>query len=256
MKGRIGSMSMVFLIPVILLMASSVFNIFSWSHRYDKGFGDGRSAGYSDGYKEGEQFGFQNGNSTGYASGYKMGGDQGRLVGYEAGFEAGKSVGLDSGYKRGKDEGYSIGFVTGNETGFNLGLLEGYSDGYMQGVKDGARRGWTIRDPTYSETIQFIFWDTTDSNTYDQDSYNCFHFTADVKSNSYEAGYRCFLVYLVLNEGAHAIVSFNTTDKGLIFIEPQDDRVITPRVGQPYWDRSRYLPPSYDDTIVSITLVP
>jgi len=256
LKDRIGSTTMAVMIPIVLLIASSGFNLYSWSTRFEQGYESGRSAGYAEGHEEGERIGFQNGNSTGYSSGYLIGNNDGLSVGYDSGYEAGEAFGLDSGYIKGKDEGYNNGFVTGNETGFDMGFSEGYDDGYVEGVSDGAGRGWTVRDPTYSEAMKFISKDRTDLNTYDQDEYNCFHFTATVKSNSFDAGYRCFLVYIRFPDSAHAIVAFNTTDRGVTFIEPQDDQVVRLRVGHAYWDRSEYLPPDYDDTVVSYTLVP
>ena len=36
----------------------------------------------------------------------------------------------------------------------------------------------------------------------------------------------------------------------IIFIEPQDDRIVTLTIGQPYWDKTIYAPPEYDDTVV------
>ena len=56
-------------------------------------------------------------------------------------------------------------------------------------------------------------------------------------------------------EGAHAIVCFNTVDDGLMFIEPQSDDIMTLTIGEPYWDRTIYEPPEYDDTIVSFDII-
>lgn len=131
---------------------------------------------------------------------------------------------------------------------------EGYDVGYVQGVTDGVGRGFNIRDPTYQEALEFIAVDQTDNNEYDEDNYNCFHFTADVEKNAFRVGYRCGFVYIELQDGAHAIISFNTTDYGLIFVEPQDDDIVTLTIGQPYWDRTKY-EPLYNDTIVRFVII-
>jgi predicted membrane GTPase involved in stress response len=41
-------------------------------------------------------------------------------------------------------------------------------------------------------------------------------------------------VYIEGTTGAHAIVCFNTTDKGIIFIEPQTDEIAQVVVGEYY----------------------
>jgi len=116
-----------------------------------------------------------------------------------------------------------------------LQVDEAYDDGYVQGVIDGVGRGFNVRDPTYDETLQFIASDQTDKNDYDEDSYYCFHFTADVEKNAFKQGYRCGFVYMEFSlASAHAIVCFNTTDQGLIFIEPQTDEIVNVAVGEFY----------------------
>lgn len=153
-------------------------------------------------------------------------------------------------YNVGYNDGYNVGYGEGNSLGYD----SGYEDGYVQGVTDGAGRGFNIRDPTYQEALQFIASDQTDKNAYNEKTYNCHDFTADFKNNAFSAGFRCGYVYIEFREGAHAIASFDTINHGLIFIEPQDDEIITLTVGQQYWDRNKYIP-IYDDTIVRFTII-
>jgi len=183
------------------------------------------------------------------------------LVAY-ASYSFGYNTGYNASFHTAYDLGYAQGYINGNLTGFELGYrsgnssgyIEGYNKGYLDGVVDGAGRGYNIRDPTYQEMLAFIALDKTDENEYSE-SYTCFHFTADVKSHAFEAGYRCGFVYIRFPDSAHAIVCFNTTDRGLIFIEPQSDDIVTLAIGQPYWDRTKYLPPEYNDTVVSFTII-
>jgi hypothetical protein len=109
----------------------------------------------------------------------------------------------------------------------------GYDAGYAQGVEDGAGSGWYIRDPTYDEAIAFIDSDRTDENEY-TDDYVCYDFTADFNANAFQMGYRCGFVYMEFHDGAHAIACFNTTDRGLIYIEPQTDEIVVVAVGRVY----------------------
>lgn len=123
--------------------------------------------------------------------------------------------------------------------GYDLGRNGGYEVGYTKGVTDGAGRGYNIRDPTYNEALKFLAQDQTDKNQYNEDTYYCFHFAADVKKNAFKVGYRCGLVYIEFTSGAHAIVCFNTTDKGIIFIEPQTDEIVQVVVGK-YYEPSEF----------------
>jgi len=131
----------------------------------------------------------------------------------------------------------------------------GYESGYIQGVEDGVGKGYNIRDPTYQESLHFVSLDQTDKNQYDEESYTCRHFTADFKNNAFEAGYRCGYVAIEYPVLAHAIVCFDTTDHGLIFIEPQWDDVVTLTLGQSYSNLNSYGIPDYDDTIVDFTII-
>lgn len=137
-------------------------------------------------------------------------------------------------------QSFELGYAEGTSDGYQLG----YEEGYTQGVEDGAGTGWYIRDPTYSEVIAFVNSDTTDENEYTED-YICFDFTSDFKSNAFQTGYRCGFVYIELNESAHAIVCFNTTDNGLIYIEPQTDEIVTLTIGQVYDDQTSWGPITY-----------
>jgi len=83
--------------------------------------------------------------------------------------------------------------------------------------------GWN--NPTYSEMCDFIYTDTTDLNVYDSFSYVCEDFSKDIIENARCVGIKSGFVYL---EGAnHAIVCFETTDKGLYFVEPQMDYIFS-----------------------------
>ena len=131
----------------------------------------------------------------------------------------------------------------------------GYTSGYGQGIEDGAGSGYNIRDPTYQEALQFVASDQTDKNAYDEQTYICFDFSADFEANAFEAGYRVGLVYIEFVDFAHSIVAFDTIDRGLIFIEPQDDEIVTLTVGKPYWDRTIYELPDYNDTIIRFVVI-
>jgi len=88
------------------------------------------------------------------------------------------------------------------------------------------KRYYNLRDPTYQEALQFIFSDQTDKNQYNQ-SYTYVNFANNFINNALNEGYRCGYVIIEFPETRHAIVCFNTSDNGLIFVEPQNDELVT-----------------------------
>ena len=119
------------------------------------------------------------------------------------------------------------------EAAVNSSYYIGYDDGYAQGTDDFIQCSYCFTDPTYDEAIAFINSDETDENAYTPD-YVCYDFTADFISNADQVGYRVGFVYIEFANSAHAITCFNTTDVGLIYVEPQNDEIVDVGVGQIY----------------------
>jgi len=79
-------------------------------------------------------------------------------------------------------------------------------------------------DPTFDELEDFLLEDKTDRNDYITDVYMCGDFATDVHNNAEQAGIRAGWVAILLeaDDGStayHACNVFQTTDKGLIFID-------------------------------------
>ena len=93
-------------------------------------------------------------------------------------------------------------------------------------------------DPTYAEVAQFMANDNTDSLSYDAQDFNCLHFSRTFIANAIKLSMRCALV-IINFEGtnvSHAIVGFNTSDNGMVYIEPQfDEWVENLDSGNDYW---------------------
>ena len=81
----------------------------------------------------------------------------------------------------------------------------------------------SIKNPTYEEMVQFIGCDQTDKNIYIPGNYVCHDFTEDVLENAKELKIRAGYVYINCDYDGHAIVCFETEDRGLYFLEPQYD---------------------------------
>jgi hypothetical protein len=122
-------------------------------------------------------------------------------------------------------------------------------------------RGYTIKDPTYKQMMSFIKEDKTDKRQYTKDEYACQNFAMDVCNNAEKKGIRCAYVIIDYLEGGHAIVAFDTFDRGLIYVEPQSDELVVPVIGKHYYKcvipkpGHYYKKPDYDDTIEEILII-
>jgi hypothetical protein len=92
-----------------------------------------------------------------------------------------------------------------------------------------------LRNPTFLEAKMFVASDGTNQHPYLEKSYTCSNFAHDFRTNALEAGYYCGVVIIFnSNRDSHALNCFNTTDLGLVFLEPQTDNFVTVEVGKPY----------------------
>ncbi len=85
--------------------------------------------------------------------------------------------------------------------------------------------------------INFISKDkTNEDKNYTEGKYECVNFAKDVNNNAESNALRCAFVKIRFNSGeTHSLVAFNTTDKGLIHIEPQTDQEVNLTIGKDYW---------------------
>ena len=91
-----------------------------------------------------------------------------------------------------------------------------------------------LKNPTFQEMKDFILNDPTSRNMFVLNKYECRHFATNVINNAISQRIMCGFVLLCFDQGQHAVVAFNTTDRGLVFIEPQTDAAIEPKVGGTY----------------------
>lgn len=143
------------------------------------------------------------------------------------------------------DDSYRAGYASG----FEAGKVEGFNVGFVNGSAASVDAGFNIRDPTYSEVISFISGDNTDEHTYNFNSYNCFHFCRDIKAAAFNQGLKAGFVYIEFSNGAHSIVCFNTVDRGLVYVEPQSDSIVSLAAGVDYEFVEE------PNTVVSVTVI-
>jgi hypothetical protein len=120
---------------------------------------------------------------------------------------------------------------------------------------------YVLNDPTYEQMKSFIAADKTDIKIYDAATYNCQNFSADVITNAAKQNIRCGYVAVDFKNSGHALVIFNTTDRGVIYIESQSDEEVNLQVGKHYYQcvilkpGYYYSAPSYDDTVVRFIVI-
>lgn len=95
----------------------------------------------------------------------------------------------------------------------------------------------TLKNPTFQELKDFILSDPTSRNKYVLNQYECRHFATDVNNNAEAEGLRSAFVLIGYDRGQHAVVAFVTSDRGLVYIEPQTNARIQPKVGGRYQGR-------------------
>jgi hypothetical protein len=91
-------------------------------------------------------------------------------------------------------------------------------------------------NPTYEQVISFLKSDTTDQTPYDLNKFTCGDYAEHVQHNAEATGYRCGWIFIELNDGyRHACDVFNTTDKGLVFVDSTTfDSVVDVKEGSEY----------------------
>jgi hypothetical protein len=137
-----------------------------------------------------------------------------------------------------------------NNSGEIIEYDRGYQEGYQAGLKE-STAGYNLHDPTYKEVMDFLANDNSEDTPYDKNSHICTDYTTEVNNNAEKAGLRCGSVYIIYPETGHSITVFDTTDRGLVFIEPQYDKEVTLPIGKSYSSSNGfYNPDNINDTIV------
>lgn len=155
-------------------------------------------------------------------------------AGYDVGYETGYDEVYESACEQGHNEGYSAGYEMGYDEVYDNAYTAGYDAGYTQALGVGE----VFRNPTYQEARDFLVRDTTDKKYYPVGSdYDCENFASDVCNNAEAEGIRAAVVFIDYknSDSGHVVVAFETTDEGLIFIEPQSDKKVELEIGSRYW---------------------
>jgi hypothetical protein len=83
-----------------------------------------------------------------------------------------------------------------------------------------------IKTPTLQILKDFIKEDDTDKIPYVEWKFECTDFSYRFMMNFMKKGYFSCVAYVESEDRAHAIVVVNTTDAGIVYVEPQYDKII------------------------------
>jgi len=136
------------------------------------------------------------------------------------------------------DKGYDAGLVQGKAIIDQLQprfIGEAYDSGYSAGHKEAVEQcDLCLRKPTYKEVMDFIKEDGTDQMMLA----NCLTRAERLNNEAMRRGIWCYVVlfnyYTGTCYGFHAIVAFDTVDRGLIYVEPQTDCEVKCDIGVEY----------------------
>ena len=117
------------------------------------------------------------------------------------------------------------------------------------------------KNPSWAELKTFLLKDDTDSIEYDFDKFVCADFAERLHNNAEAASIRAAFVSMWLGpcsywptSGGHALNAFETTDKGLVFIDCTGflssinaDKIVDVEVGKNYIPRSIFPEPGWSD---------
>jgi hypothetical protein len=165
------------------------------------------------------------------ASGF-VGHSYGQETNYSAGYQAGQKVNSNQQYDKGKEEGFKAGYeakVTANTQKPDI--------------------GYYLKNPSYEEMKTFLSKDISNSKPYVESQHICADYSAEVVNNAKTQGIRCAFVYIIYPQNGHTIIAFETTDKGLKFIEPQFDKEVALVIGKSYSQLNNFTAQPINDTV-------
>jgi len=179
------------------------------------------------------------------------------LAGVGSTFDVKVANAFSDGYDQGYAQTYEVGYQEAHGEAYEKGYKKGYEVSLESDSSEEVGRWVGLRNPTYKELREFLADDKTDSKSFISGEYVCFDFAAELNNNADAKGIRAAYVRLRSKEWAHAVVAFETVDRGLVFIEPQSDTEVELAIGRiyPWWQVGAVSPLRYADAIEEIQII-
>lgn len=108
--------------------------------------------------------------------------------------------------------------------------------------------------PTLEEVKNVLEETDIEDIPFDGENFNCYDYSIElIKAFRDRKIYSCLQILYFADGGGHAIVVVNTSDYGLIHIEPQDDEILySLEVGEDYCDKLNWYCQNENWTITSL----
>ena len=125
--------------------------------------------------------------------------------------------------------------ISGEVNGPTISLTAAASANATAGIVS-TNRTVTLKNPTFQELKNFVLTDPTHRHAFIPNEYECRSVATDMINNAFHQGLLAVFVLICYGPGLgqHAVVAFNTIDRGLIYIEPQTNAAITIKAGGTY----------------------
>ncbi|MBN1690030.1 MAG: hypothetical protein JW901_03305 [Dehalococcoidia bacterium] len=139
---------------------------------------------------------------------------------------AGYGVGYSMGYTAGNSEGWEKGTIHGNAQGYEKGYTAGFDNGKEYVVTHLDQYVTIPKAVAYEEVLGFLKEDKTDEQEFIDQYFDCISFANDLKERATTHGIKCAVVSMDLTGTkriGHAINAFETTDRGIVYFDPQTD---------------------------------
>ena len=111
----------------------------------------------------------------------------------------------------------------------NLNQLKKTNNELNQEIKN-LKNGSTYYKPSLSSVNEFLKENDVDEREYKDEDYTCVDYTFDLMEAGKKEGFETGFVYIYLysdnSNSAHSIAYFNTSDEGVVYVEPQTDTML------------------------------
>lgn len=109
------------------------------------------------------------------------------------------------------------------------------------------------KNPTYEQMLKFLEKDKVANKQQLSVQYDQVNFAIDFATNAQKAGFKVGTVPLSLQAITYYVNVFDTKDRGLIYVDPQADKVVTVEVNKSYWGQNNFDPlPPFDDIVIKV----
>ena len=134
----------------------------------------------------------------------------------------------------------------------------------------------SLKDPSWNQLLDFLLADDTDSHPYVYPTFVCEDFAGMLQSHAKSAGWRCAIItvqlsgypdwfhYGIPSNTGHACNAFNTTDRGLVYIDDtrsagagpvNQDNTVDIQVGKEYIPMALFPSPGWYSASLSMGVV-